>query len=115
MNRRPLLLLVCSSPLLGECLCRELAPLDCECRLVPEAADAASLTTDAALILVELLLAGEVGFQALRRLRSNYAGPLVLLSGSGRPSDEPWALAAGASQVLSYPLRHEALRALLPS
>lgn len=113
MTPRPLVLLVCSSALLGECLCRELAPLNCECRVLPDAASAAAFAAQAALILVELLLAGEVGFQALRHLRSGYAGPLVLLSGSGRPSDEPWAQAAGASLVLSYPLRHEALRALL--
>jgi DNA-binding response OmpR family regulator len=114
---RPLVFVICDSALLSPLLLAACEAADSDGCLM---ADAESVLlwlehgAPPALILVELVLGCETGFGAVRRLRECGACPLVILSGTGRASDEAWGLDAGAIRVLSYPLRVESLRELLP-
>ncbi|MDR0781936.1 MAG: response regulator [Pseudomonadales bacterium] len=115
-DARPLVWVICDSPLLSPLLLAA-----CE-----EAGGAGSVVGDAelalsrlkqggqpALIVVELMLGRETGFRTVRRLREGCTCPVVILNGTERASDAALGLSAGAQRVLSYPLRAEPLRELL--
>jgi CheY-like chemotaxis protein len=64
-------------------------------------------------IFVEVLQASGNGFRLLRELARLRACPLVLLTGTGRPSDRHWGLQAGAASVLRRSFDARTLRQCL--
>lgn len=66
------------------------------------------------LILLDVVMPGMDGFEVLRRLRAHpdtAAIPVVLLTALGGPVDEERALAAGAADYISKPVRPAILKA----
>ena len=66
-----------------------------------------------AYVFVELLQLEHNGFCILRMLRGTLDCPLILISGTGRPSDLHWGRQAGATHVLTRPLQLENIREVL--
>jgi two-component system, OmpR family, response regulator len=62
-----------------------------------------------ALVCVEVWGVEGNGFKVVRQLAEHYQGPRLLLTGSGRSSDQAWAQRVGASAVLARPFSCEQL------
>lgn len=73
----------------------------------------AELSGRPACIFTELLQLDNNGFRILRALREHFDCPLILVSGTGRLSDQHWGRQAGAMHVLTRPLRLQELRKIL--
>jgi DNA-binding response OmpR family regulator len=61
------------------------------------------LTPPPTLICVELLSSDSNGFKLLRQLAAHHQCPRLLFTATGRNSDQPWGLLAGATAVLQRP------------
>ena len=66
-------------------------------------------------VCVELFGAAHNGFKQLRHWRRHYDCTLLLLSASGRCTDEAWGLLAGATAVLQRPFSTARLAECLPA
>ena len=66
-------------------------------------------------VCVELFGATRNGFKQLRHWRRQYDCTLLLITATGRCTDEAWGLLAGAAAVLQRPFTVDALVQCLPS
>ena len=110
---RPLVLIVDDSPFLAAHLSRLVQGLGFDARVAPDAVELRALARQAAVIFVELELFHASGFEVTRELATQCSCPLVLLTGTGRSTDGPWGLRAGARAVLRRPVTAALLRTTL--
>jgi DNA-binding response OmpR family regulator len=75
------------------------AAVDAHARLLPD------------LILLDVLLPGEDGWQILRRIRERAATPVIMVTALGRSDDAVRGLAAGADDFVRKPFELEEVRA----
>ena len=67
------------------------------------------------IIVLDVVLPGIDGFEACRRIRSESAAPILMLSVQSEPSDKVRALDLGADDYLSKPFALEELKARIRS
>lgn len=103
MKTLPLAWVLDDSTALAVQLRRLLETLGYEVCVVEPARIALPLTPTPALICVELLGIDSNGFKLLRQLALAHACPRLLITATGRSTDQHWGLRAGATAVLSRP------------
>lgn len=64
-------------------------------------------------VVLDIGLPGADGFRVCREVRSDFAGPIIVLTARGDEADEVIALEAGADDFMSKPVRPNALLARL--
>lgn len=97
-------LIINDSMILARHLQGMLALLDVQASIMSARSDLLAEAAKMDLVFLELQLDHANGFQLLRALVAVTTCPLVLVSGTGRASDQCWGLRAGAAAVLQRPL-----------
>ncbi|MDE6365456.1 MAG: response regulator transcription factor [Lachnospiraceae bacterium] len=67
--------------------------------------------TKYALVLLDVMLPGENGFEVLERIRKQYAVPVIMLTAKNSPSDKVSGLETGADDYVTKPFNMEELLA----
>ncbi len=100
---RPLAVIFEDSATLALLMTRALHELGFAVQVCDPAAVNLPLQPEPALICVELLSSNSNGFKLLRQLALHHGCPRVLVSASGRSTDQHWGRRAGATAVLMRP------------
>jgi len=102
------------SPALASCLQQQLQHCGLEACCIVDTEELLRRAAEAALVFIELYLQQDNGFRLSRYLRKCYPDcAVVLLSGTGRLTDLPWGLGAGALAVLPRPVSSDQLEQVL--
>ena len=95
-------------------LSRMLVALGCRVQILAFDQLLLPLAEAPAVVCVELFGAAHNGFKQLRHWRRHYDCKLLLISASGRCTDDAWGVLAGATAVLQRPFNAAALAQYLP-
>lgn len=68
-----------------------------------------------ALVLLDVMLPGENGFEVLKEIRKQYAVPVIMLTAKDSPSDKVGGLGIGADDYVTKPFNMEELLARVAS
>ena len=71
--------------------------------------------TKYALVLLDVMLLGENGFEVLAKIRKQYAVPVIMLTAKNSPSDKVSGLEIGADDYVTKPFNMEELMARIAS
>lgn len=112
-DARPLALILDDSPFLALLLAQQLGALGLRAQRLADREELLTLAGSAVVMLIELQQFTVNGFQVTRELAACCACPLILLSGTGRGTDQHWGLRAGAQAVLVRPVQASALHSAL--